>query len=387
MYRGLAVALMTGLVLAALLCPHLRIAADESPKPGTIITIAGSGAQGGSGDGGPATRASLNTPVGLAADRMGNLFFADAFNSRVRKVSLDGTISTIAGTGRMTGPLGDDGPAAAARLNFVFGLAIDAEDNLYIGDYGNSRIRKVSPSGTITTAAGNGKFSYSGDGGPATQASFNGPATIAADASGNLYFTDFYNRAVRRVSPNGIINTVAGRGKPADGLGDGGPATQALLKSPAGVAVDAAGNVFISDFTTHRVRRVSPTGIITTIAGGGSPTDGLGDGALATKASLKLPRGLAVDAGGNLFIADNGHFRVRKVGPDGVITTVAGTGQPGFSGDGGPATEARLDSPINLAIDRAGNLFIGDSWEQTPDDFVKIGNNRIRKVFGVAVPE
>jgi sugar lactone lactonase YvrE len=350
-----------------------------------LLTVAGTGKVGFSGDGGPATQARLNTPAGLAADRLGNLFIADGFNNRVRKVSPDGTISTVAGGGHPADHLGDGGPATAASLNAPFGLAVDAEGTLFVGDIFNSRIRRVSPGGTITTVAGNGKAGYSGDGGPATEASLNGANTMAVDATGNLFFTDFGNQAVRRVSPAGMITTVAGNGKYGDS-GDGGPATDARFKTLSGVAVDATGNVFISDWLTERVRRVSPDGIITTVVGGGTPADGLGDGDLATKARLKLPRGLAVDPGGNLFVSDNGHFRVRRVGPDGIIITVAGSGLRGFSGDGGPATEAHLNAPINLAIDRSGDLFIGDSWQQVPDDNNTLGNNRIREVFSVAVP-
>ena len=217
-------------------------------------------------------------------------------------------------------------------------MAVDASGNLYIADTGNNRIRKVSATGIITTVAGNGSAGYSGDGGPATSAQLDGPEGVAVDGSGNLYIADTCNNRIRKVSATGIITTVAGNGS-AGYSGDGGPATSAQLSLPAGVAVDGSGNLYIADSGNNRIRKVSATGIITTVAGNGSPGYS-GDGGPATSAQLNQPAGVAVDASGNLYIADSSNNRIRKVSATGIITTVAGNGFDGYSGDGGPATSA-----------------------------------------------
>ena len=330
---------------------------------GTITTVAGNGSKGPSGDGGPATSASLNGPSGVAVDSAGSLYIADAFNWRIRKVS-GGTITTVAGNGNR-GFSGDGGPATSASLGQSFGVAVDPTGNLYIADEGNSRIRKVS-GGTITTVAGNGSQGLYGDGGPATSASLNYPNGAAVDSAGNLYIADTYNYRIRKVS-GGTISTVAGNGKHFFS-GDGGPATSASLWYPFGVAVDSAGNLYIADTYNHRIRKVSG-GTITTVAGNGSGGSS-GDGGPATSASLSLPRGAAVDSAGNLYIADTANNRIRKVS-GGTITTVAGNGTSGFSGDGGPATSASLNGPGGVGVDSAGNLYIADT-----------GSGRIRKVSG-----
>ena len=319
----------------------------------TIATVAGNGNLGFSGDGGPATSASLNMPAGVAADSAGNVYVADSGNSRIRRVS-SGTIATAAGNGSYKFS-GDGGPATSASLNSPSGTAVDSAGNLYIADPGNQRIRKVS-SGTITTVAGNGFIEYSGDGGPATSASLSGPEGVAVDSAGNLYIADSVNNRIRKVS-GGTITTVAGNG--ATGFsGDGGPATSASLFNPYGVAVDSAGNLYIADTNNNRVRKVSG-GLITTVAGNGK--EGFsGDAGLATNAALFNPYGVAVDLAGNLYISDTGNARVRKV-TGGTITTVAGNGTAGFSGDGGPSTSASLNFPQGIAVDSAENLYIGDA--------------------------
>ena len=439
---------------------------------GIITTVAGNGTVGFAGDGGPATSANLNTPAGVVADSGGDLYISDVINHRIRKVtggtvagltaainqaagqadptsgspinftvvfnenvtdfatgdltlsgtagattatvtgsgalynvavtgmtgsgtviasipgivatgditglpnapsvSIDNTvtsnfvplINTVAGNGTATFG-GDGSPATSASLNRPNGVAVDAAGNLYIADRSNHRIRKVDTGGIITTVAGNGTGAFSGDGGPATSASLNFPGKVAADAAGNVYITDDFNQRIRKVdAATGIITTVADGGFG----GAGGPATSASLNQPKGVAVDAAGNLFIADRTNHRIRKVDTAGVIATVAGNG--TAGFsGDGGSAASAQLNQPNGLAVDTAGNLYIAEVSNHRIRKVDTAGIITTVAGNGTSGFSGDGGPATSAVLFNPIGIAVDAVGNLFIVDN-----------GNHRIRKV-------
>ena len=319
---------------------------------GTITTVAGNGAYAFSGDGGPATSASLNQPFGVAVDSAGNLYIADSDNNRIRKVS-GGTITTVAGNG-VGGFSGDGGPATGASLNAPLGVAVDSAGKLYIADSWNYRIRKVT-GGTITTIAGNENGGFSGDGGPATNASLGGPFGVAIDSFGNLYIADFENNRIRKVT-GGTITTVAGNGNQGFS-GDGGPATSAPLHQPAGVAVDSAGNLYIADSWNYRIRKVAG-GTITTVAGNGAYRFS-GDGGPATNASLNQPEGVAIDSAGNLYIADFDNNRIRKVS-GGTITTVAGNGDQRFSGDGGPATNASLNGPFGVAVDSAGNLYIAD---------------------------
>jgi hypothetical protein len=328
---------------------------------GMISTVAGGGF---GGDGGPATAAQLNYPYGIAVDAVGNLFIADG--NCIRKVTADGVISTVAGS-RIPGFSGDGGLAASAKLSSPQGVAVDTVGNLFIADSANCRVRKVTPTGVISTVAGGGTWGFRGDGGPATSAQLDHPYGVAVDAAGNLFIADTDNNRIRKVTPAGMISTVAGNGFGGRG-GDGHPATSAELYSPSSVAVDAAGNLFIADTGNHLVRKVTPGGVINTIAGNGfAGFDG--DGGPATSATLCLPAGVAVDTAGNLFVADDCNSRIRKVTPAGVISTVAGNGDPGFSGDGGPATSAKISNPWGVVLDTAGNLFIADTW-----------NNRIRKV-------
>jgi uncharacterized protein (TIGR03437 family) len=344
----------------------LGFCSQASGQSGIITTVAGNGAEGFSGDGGRATAASLNYPIGIALDASGNLFIVDGDNHRIRKVSASGIITTVAGNGAQSFA-GDGGAATAASLNYPDGIAVDASGNLFIADSGNYRVRKVSASGVITTIAGNGNSGFSGDGGPATAASLNFPWGIAVDASGNLFVADITNNRIRKVSAGGIITTVAGGG--TGGLGDGGQATAASLSGPLGVAVDATGNLFIADSGNYRIRKVSASGIITTVAGN-EDYGFSGDGGPATAAFLDYPDALAVDASGNLFIADTDNYRIRKVSAGGIITTVAGNGDYVFYGDGGPATAASLAEPTDVAVDAYGNLFIVDR-----------DNQRIREVI------
>ncbi len=388
---------------------------------GSLRVIAGNGIPGFSGDGGPATRASLSFPSALALDTAGNLYIADAGNYRIRRVNSDGIIETVAGTG-LQGTTGDGGPALNAAFDDVRGLAVDAAGNIYVSDLGAHRIRRFSAGGLITNFAGTGQPGSSGDGGAALNARLNGPWHLLLDSQGSLYIAENRGHRVRRVSTQGIITTVAGRGValsdgnggpatqagilgptsvhkdaagnlyiseffdkirvvPPSGLiqtfaggdqqgfrGDGGPATAALLNIPLAVTGDTSGNIFIADSFNVRVRRVAPTGVIQTVGGNGQFRFS-GDNGPAVAATFAAPFGLTADADGNVYIADSENHRVRRIAPDGRITTIAGNGQAGFSGDGGPASQAALNYPLGLALDGQGNLYLSDNL-----------NNRVRRV-------
>ncbi|MFD1139791.1 T9SS type A sorting domain-containing protein [Larkinella insperata] len=339
-----------------------------------ISTIAGTGEQGFGGDGGPAINALLSNPNSVALGLQGDLLFIDSGNTRIRKISSNGIITTIAGRDWEEGTtIGDGGPATQAGLINPNGLAQDAQGNVYFAD--NNRIRKIDTQGIITTIAGSTESGFSGDGGPATQALLEDPRDIAIDSKGTLYIADSFNQCIRKIDANGIITTVAGVGESIGQFsGDGGPATEAHLFNPLSITFDAQDNLYIADSWNYRVRKVDSQGIITTVAGNGSK-DYNGDGKPALQASLEFPRGLAFDEQGNLYICDLGNLRVRKVDLNGMITTVAGTGKPGYNGDGGNPTSALLGSPVEAIIDKMGNLLFSDS-----------GNHRIRKVSQNAQP-
>ena len=336
---------------------------------GTITTVAGTGVVGGGGDGGPATEAQLAFPKGVAVDADDNLYIADNENGRIRRIDRSGTITTIAGIG--DGDFsGDGGPAIGARLDSPTGVAVDSGGNLYIADTENHRIRRVDRSGAISTVAGTGVGGYGGDGGPATEAQLREPSGLALDSSGTVYIADTWNNRVRMIDSSGVISTVAGNEKPSSrgDRGDHGPAIQAPLEQPVNVAVDSAGNLFIVESGTYRVRRVDTSGTISTVAGNGKRAYS-GDGGPATESALGAPQGVVADSSGNIYIADSANHRVRRVDPAGTISTVAGTGVGGYSGDGGPATEARLHYPTDLTVDSSGTLYIVD-----------MGNYRVRRI-------
>ncbi len=338
-----------------------------------VVTIAGTGVIGDSGDGGPGTAAELFQPRGVAINSKGDIYAADTQNFRVRRISPAGMITALAGNGGL-GSGGDGGPAIDATFNFPNIVVVDKADNVYISDQLNHRIRKVTPDGLISTIAGTGEGfgGYGGDGGPAKDAQLNGQIGLAFDNDGSLFVADRLNNRIRRIDARtGVITTVAGSGLVGAG-GDGGPATQAELSAPTGVAVDGAGAIFIADTGNQRIRRVSAAdGRISTIAGSGAPGFS-GDGGPAANAmiSLAYPGTLALDAAGDLYFADRNNHRIRKITlSTGVITTVAGTGVAGFSGDGAAPTGTSLSFPTSVAFDPAGNMIIADS-----------GNNRIRRV-------
>ncbi len=378
---------------------------------GIITTVAGTGVAAFGGDGGPASSAAVNGPNEIVFDSTGNLLVADCGNNRIRKIDPAGIITTIAGSGA-AGYSGDGGPALEATMRCPWAVALDAQGNLFLSDISNNVVRKIDSSGIITTVAGNGVQGYNGDGIAATSASLNYPRGVLLDGAGNFYIADTNNHRVRKVDASGIINTVAGTGL-GGFSGDDGPAIEARIAGPRGLAFDLFGNLLISNAGRSRVRRVDrnsqiittvvgssmgfngdglgaletmfgaitgilpdssggmlvadngngrvrgidASGVVTTVAGGF-----IGDGRPATSASVNLSEGLVLDAAGNLYLADTYNYRVRKVDRWGIITTFAGNGMTGYSGDGGPATLANLAFPYGVAVDKAGNVFFTEEW-------------------------
>jgi sugar lactone lactonase YvrE len=309
--------------------------------PNDITTVAG---RPDSGDGGAATSALLHLPRDVAVDAAGNVFIADTYNHRIRRVSPTGTMTTVAGNGT-SGFSGDGGTATSSQLRFPEGVWVDGSGNLYIADSGNDRVRLVNTSGIIATVAGNGTAGFSGDGGPATAARLNDPKDMTTDAAGNLFIADNENHRIRRVSVAGTISTFAGNG--IEGYaGDGGAATSARLNDPTGVAFNTgSGNLYIADTDNNRIRQVSSTGTITTYVGSGTAGDS--NHPQLSKSQINSPERMSFGSGG-LFFADTDNHKVKFV--TSAISTVAGNGAPGFSGDGGSATSAQLDEPTGVAF-------------------------------------
>jgi hypothetical protein len=338
----------------------------------TITTFAGNGTYGFNGDGGQATAAELNDLEGVSCDGSGNLYIADLLNYCVRTVNTSGVINAFAGIPGTVGFSGDGGQATAAELGHVAGVYVDALGNVFIGDDGNNRIRKVTASGIISTVAGNGTGGFSGDGGIATAAEISGPYDIITDGAGNIYFADFSNHRIRKINTSGIISTIAGNGTQGFS-GDDGPATAAELNHPIGLTLNGSGNLIIADQNNNRVRELNGSGIISTICGTGVAAT-TGDGGQATAAAINWPAKPIVDAAGNIYISGYMGCNVRKINTSGIISTIAGTGGVGFSGDGGPATAACLANPQGICSDAAGNMYIADQ-----------GNRRVRKIVSAVV--
>lgn len=330
---------------------------------GTIRTIAGTGVYANTGNGGPATSAELQLPVFMALDASENLYFGDFDSRTIRKIDkATGIISTIAGGG---GAYPENVSAVSAQIGGVQGVSIDGAGNLYLADYHNARIRKINTAGIISTIAGGG--GSLGDNGSATSAKLINPYGVAVDAFGNVYVADAGQYRVRKISTSGIITTFAGTG--TEGYsGDGGAANAAKLKLPMGVAVDASGNVYVTDYNGHSIRKINTAGVISTIAGTGQAGYN-GDGIAATTAQLRTPMGIWVDASGNIYVVDKGNNRIRKINTSGIISTVAGTGNPEYNNDGIAATASGLKYPSGVILDASGNMYISDTE-----------NRRIRKI-------
>lgn len=383
------------------MCLTVFGAAGQAPTVAyRIDTVAGSSSN---GDGGPATAAQLGNIQGVAEDRLGNAYLSDTDHHLIRRIDAKGVITTIAGVG-VAGFSGDGGLAAAAAVNLPYGVAADLVGNVYIADLGNQRVRRIAPDGTMSTVAGTGVKGSLGDGGLATNAQLMSPRNVAVDAAGNLYISEFEGHRVRRVTPDGKISTIAGTGI-AGFRGDGGLAVNAQIGFPAGLTVDRVGTVYLADSQNQRIRKIVPGGMISTVVGGtqseplltpvavaidnygniyvadtsgvvheatpagawiaaaGTGAPGFsGDGAAASKAQLTAARDLAFDLAGDLFIADG--IRIREINPQGIISTVAGDGFLHSVGDSGPATKAILNQPVGVALDRFGNLYIADTGTQ-----------------------
>lgn len=358
-------------VLASQVIAGTAAGAIANFVPGTISTVAGDQAWIFAGDGHMGTRTSIFLPFGFALDPAGDIFVADSSNNRIRRVDgINNLVSTVAGTG-IIGGTGDGGAATDATLNNPSSIVLDPAGNIYFSDSGNNVVRVIDAlTGIISTVAGKiNQHGYFGDGGPASAAALNTPNGLTFDSVGNLYITDTGNHVIRMVAvQTRIITTIAGRGYASFG-GDGGPAVNAYLNSPWSVTVSSAGEIYIADQGNNRIRKVDTSGIICTIIGGDS--FGLsGDGGQASAALLNVPASVAIDVAGNLYVADSGNNRVRKVhAKTGIINTIAGNLTESMSGDDGPADQAGLYGPYTLALDGQANLFIADVF-----------HNRIRKI-------
>lgn len=338
----------------------------------TIKTYAGNGFPGYNGENIPATNAQLFNPYGVSCDPNGNIFIAEVNNQRIRKVNLSNLITTVAGNGN-GGYSGDGGLAINAEIANARGVDAGTNGNFFIADYSNNVIRMVDQFGIITTFAGDGSLGSGGDGGLAINAQLNGPYAAVTDANGNTYIAEMGGSRIRMVNPQGIISTIAGTVN-AGYNGDGIPASTAWLLAPSALAIDNVGNLYIADYGNDRIRKINQAGIISTVAGNGI-SGFSGDGGPATSAKLYRPRGVAVDAVGNIYICDRLNQRIRRVDPSGIISTLAGNGLTGFGGDGGNSTNAVLSNPTKITVDQYGDVYFCDN-----------ANHRIRKISCITPP-
>ena len=346
--------------IAILLCilPVVIAAADDPVPEFTMTTIAGNGKREYGGDGKKALKASLEHPTAVAVSSDGIVYIGDSPTNRVRMIDKKGKMRTFMGTGE-TKP--NDEIRAPKKTNLVspYGVAVDYEDNVYVLNRGHNYIHKVTPEGEHTIIAGNGRRGFGGDGGLATEATVSWPNHLVADHAGNLFVADTGNHRIRKIDVNGIITTVAGNGE--EGFsGDGGPATEAAMRYPSAIDMDEAGNIYIADFENHRIRKVDTNGIMTTIAGTGEPKYN-GDDLAALEANIGEPCGVAVDSKGYVYIGDQVNLRVRVVTPSGKLHTVAEIGKVGTTGEGGPAHLARMSNPDIITFDAEDNLYIPDN--------------------------
>lgn len=354
-------------------------ASDSTPEAATVATLAGSGKIGPLGGGyadGPVLDAQFHDPMGLALDADGNLYVSDWVNHRIRRISSAGTVTTVAGGGP-PGSRGGlvDGPAGVARFFGPEGLTVDVEGNIFVADTLNNRIRRITPDGVVTTVAGSGPgtvYGFDGDlvDGPADAARFNDPSDVAVDAAGTLYVTDRLNHVVRMITPDGQVSTFAGTGRPGstDGIGQA-----ASFELPNRIAIDRDGNLYVTEGRFldlyeqtygFRVRMITPEAEVTTLAGTGEP--GYRDGPALT-AQFDVPIGITVDDEGNVYVVDSGSPRIRLIGPDGLVSTIAGIGVTGYAD--GPTTEAAFWYPTDIAVGPDGKLYVAD-WK----------NHRIRVI-------
>jgi hypothetical protein len=343
--------------------PDLSLPTVTCDTDGTIETFAGTGEWGGSGDGGPATEATFDFPVRVTLDTEGNLYVVEHVEfgpSRVRRIDDQGLIATVAGP-----PTGEEAPQPWGEPEFeAYGLvafAVASSGDMYFGGglHDNNVILRIDPSGEVSRFAGSGVQGYGGDGGPALEARFAWITDIVPSDNGVFYIVDHISNRIRAIDRDGVVSTIAGGGKAGDG-GDGGPADEAQLNEPFGAAIGPDGSLYIADTGGSRIRRIDAEGIISTVAGTGNP-GGRGDGGPAVDADLLHPEGVWVDAEGRIFIADTGNHRIRCVDTDGNIDTVAGTGYQGSTGDGGPATQAALHIPVDVVGAPDGVLYIADA--------------------------
>jgi len=332
-----------------------------------ISTFAGNGQAGYYGDGGPATLAEVDGPNAVQIDHSGNIYLVDQQNARIRLINTNGIISTFAGNGTV-GYSGDGGPATAAEFDQPTVTTFDSLQNIYIVDCNNYRIRKINTSGIITTIAGNGLQGYSGNGGAATLAELSLPSCVIVDDTGNLYIDDAWNNVIRKVNTSGMIEPFAGNNMEGYS-GDGGNAMLAELSKPFRIVFDKQWNMYIADSYNSRIREINSLGIITTIAGNGVASFA-GDGGPGTASEIDMPYGLTIDDSGKIYIADTYNNRIREINTSGIISTIAGNGTSGYSGDAGPCTAAEINWPTGVSLDYRNNLYIDDYY-----------NNRVRKII------